>query len=123
MPVVARKNNAPANQAIVYTLDNANATYVVVGNNATSNISSANVTVKSASITKVIYGAQTGANWTISRGSNVVGTYIGSGWVDYASMGMPLTKDAIGTLVVTLNGGTVGTIYVEIKADVDGGTP
>lgn len=122
MPVVASKFNAPANYASVSVLDTANATYTVVGNNATSNVSTANVTVKSASINKVVYGAQTGAHWTISRGSNVVGVYFGSGSIDYASLGMPITKDKTGTLVLTLNGGTVGSIYVEIKEDVDGGT-
>jgi hypothetical protein len=90
-------------------LQNANATYVVVGNNSVSNIASASENVQSASITRIYFSSSN--NWVIARGANTVATLSGTGVWDLTNIA-PISQDATANLVFTCNGN--GTLLVEV---------
>lgn len=90
-------------------LQNANGTYVVVGNSSTSNIASSAETVQSAIITRILFSSSN--NWVVSRGANTVATLYGTGEWDLQS-GLAITQDATANLVFGVNG--TGTLLVEV---------
>lgn len=107
-----------SNRAIVSL--NANASLTIAGNSAASNVATASENVQSAYISQVIYGAQTGGQWIISRGSNVVGVYVNSGVINYSAQGLPLNLYPGATLVANLVGTTNGSIIIELKKQSTG---
>lgn len=90
----------------------ANETFVVVGNNASSNVASnnANETVVGASITQLHYSTQN--NITIARGANTILVLTGSESFNYETNGLSLNEYPAANIVVTLNG--LGSIVMEI---------
>ena len=111
MAVTINKNRGTGGATVVIH-NAANGTYIVAGNNTVSNVGSPGQTVRKGVITQVWAGAQTGAHWTISRGSNVVGVYVGTVHMDHTQA--PLVNDPTANIVLTLNGGAVGTIMLEV---------
>jgi len=106
----------------VTLLFTANDSVVVAGNNTVSNVTaSASENIVSSHIRTVIYGAgSTGANtgyWKLSRGTNVVGVFAGSGNVSYSGSGVNLNLDGAANLVANLVGGTEGSLLVVLRKE------
>jgi hypothetical protein len=101
------------NLSVVIHAD-ANTTLTIAGNNSTSNVAIDNEILTGAAIKQVWWGAETGF-WKIKRGSNTIGVYDSTGWVDYAGNGIMINKDAGETLVLELNGTANGYVMVELQ--------
>lgn len=93
----------------------ANTTLTIAGNSSVSNVATSNEVLTGAAIKQVWYGSGNGGFWTVKRGSNTVLVLDSTGWKDFAGNGCLLNKDDSGTLVLTLEGTTSGTIMIELK--------
>lgn len=117
MSVMIAKNRGDVAREATYILhDTANASYVIAGDSATSNLSIANTqAVESAVITRFWYGTEPDAFWTVSRGDDVVAVLNGTGYMllDGAAININPTAN----LSVNLSGGN-GFIMTELKAVV-----
>ena len=105
MPLVYTQNKG--GKAVIR--DTANATYVVAGNSAASNVASAGETVVGASISQIWW---TG-DWTVKRGANTVLVLKDSGSWDLNGSGINLGEFPAANLVV--EAANTGTIIVELS--------
>jgi hypothetical protein len=86
---------------------------VVVGNSAVSNVALADETVRSATITQIVWGTGAAADrWTIKRGANTVAILGGTGKLDLVESSMPISLFTTGTVVAELTG--TGFIMIEL---------
>lgn len=104
-----------ANTSAIIHITAANSTLTVAGNSTVSNVAIGNEILTGGTIRKATWGIDGAASSIqILRGANAVATCIGSYAVDYAGMGMPLTKDPNATLVVNFVGSSNGYIMLEV---------
>lgn len=101
------------NLSVVIHAD-ANTTLTIAGNSSVSNVATSDEILTGAAIKQVWYGSESGF-WKVLRGSNTVGVYDSTSWIDYAGTGVMLTKDVGATLVLQLNGSANGYIMVELQ--------
>lgn len=109
------KNKLGLSTHILFT---SNTTLTIAGNSSVSNIAMTGETVAGAAITRAWCGSSSGngAYWSVARGANTVAVLDSTAFIDYAGNGVTLDLDSTGTLVVTINGGTlVGTLILELK--------
>jgi hypothetical protein len=101
----------------------ANASVNVAGTSTTSDIvNSGDAPIAGAYITQVWHGSQT--EWQVKRGSNTVGVFDSSAYVDFAGAGNPLNLDTSGTLVANLVGTSNGYLIIELqKINAQGTSP
>jgi len=102
-----------ANTSTIIHVTAANASFVIAGNSTVSNIATSSEVLTGGTIRKAVWGIDTGSI-QIVRGSNAVATYTGAYALDYAGMGMSLTKDSAATLVVNFVGSSNGYIMLEV---------
>lgn len=118
MPVTILSNKANTSTVIHITSNSTtvgNASLVIVGNSTVSNIATTNEILTGGTIRKATWGIDgAGASIQILRGANSIATCTGSYAVDYAGMGMPLTKDPGATLNVNFVGSSNGYIMLEV---------
>jgi hypothetical protein len=90
----------------------ASETFVVVGNNSTSNVASNNAaeTVLGATITQFHYNAAN--NITIARGANTILVLTGENSVNLETNGLVLNESPAANIVITING--TGSIILEV---------
>jgi hypothetical protein len=81
--------NRPRTSA-VFHVATANATIVVVGNNAVSNVASSGETLTGAYITQSVWGCDPNGYIVIKRGTTPVAYYDSTGQHEYAGCGMPI---------------------------------
>ena len=104
MPLVSTKNKG----GHAFIRDTANATYVVAGNNAVSNIASVGETVVTAAVSQIWW---TG-DWTIKRGANTIFVLKDSGYWDFNGAGVSLGE--FGSANLVLEAANTGTIMIEL---------
>ena len=92
----------------------ANVSLTIAGNTSTGNVATSDEVLTAGVINKVVWGLDTGSI-QILRGSNLVATFSQSGSIDYAALGMPITKDSTGTLVVNFIGTANGYSVISLK--------
>jgi hypothetical protein len=105
--------NRLGTSAVIHTA--ANATYVVAGNSATSNIATGSEVITGGSITQAWWGVANGGYWEVKRGSSTVLILTESGYADYAGAGVSLVANSTGNVVITLNGSNAGYCMLEIQ--------
>ncbi len=81
--------NRPRTSAVFHVTP-ANATIVVVGNNAVSNVASSGETLTGAYITQSVWGCDPNGYIVIKRGTTPVAYYDSTGQHEYAGCGMPI---------------------------------
>jgi hypothetical protein len=81
--------NRPRTSA-VFHVATANATIVVAGNNAVSNVASSGETLTGAYITQSVWGCDPNGYIVIKRGTTPVAYYDSTGQHEYAGCGMPI---------------------------------
>lgn len=113
MAILNKRLTTWKDEGTILLHDVANATYVVVGNNSTSNVGTDGFVVNSLIITRAWFGAANGGYWTVDRGSNTVAVFTDTGELDFD--GAAITADSTANVVLTLNGGSDGFIMLECK--------
>lgn len=93
----------------------ANASLIIAGNSAVSNVATSDEILTGAAIKQLWWGSQPSGVWIVKRGSNTIGVYEGSGWADYAGNGCMLNKDAAANLVFELVGTANGYCMLELQ--------
>jgi hypothetical protein len=82
-------SNRPRTSAVFHVTP-ANATIVVAGNNAVSNVASSGETLTGAYITQSVWGCDPNGYIVIKRGTTPVAYYDSTGQHEYAGCGMPI---------------------------------
>lgn len=90
----------------------ANSTIVVAGNNSVSNIASGSQELSGASITRIWYGSD--ANWSITRGANLVYLTSGSGYHYFDGAALNLFR---GANITATTESANGFIMIELKKE------
>lgn len=101
--------------SIVLHIASANATLVIAGNNAVSNIASPGETLTGAYITQTIWGCDPNGYIAIKRGSTPVAFYDSTGQHEYAGSGMPINVGLTDNLTVEFNGSSNCFIVFELQ--------
>ena len=108
--MINRKNGS----AVLHTTTTT-AGFILVGNNSVSNVATGNENIISASIGQIWASSSNAGYWEVKRGANVVAIIAGTSHLQFSERGCSLIKDNTGDLSLTLNGGGVGFIMVEIQ--------
>jgi hypothetical protein len=92
----------------------ANATIIVSGNTSISHLAIGDEVLTGASITQVWHGSP--AQWSVKRGSNTVGVFDSTSYVDFAGNGNAINLDSAATLVVSLDSSSAtGYLMIELQ--------
>lgn len=121
MTVLQTKYNTGTREGKALVHYTANATVTVVGNSSVSTIGNTGLTVDSAVISQIWYGAGVANSfWTVLRGSNTVAVLNNTGHLDLQGSGHILTQDDTGDVVLTLSNAAddQGFIMIELKAKI-----
>lgn len=94
---------------------NANATVVVAGNSAVSNIASPGETLTGAYICQAIAGNDGTGHIQVKRGGQIVAVYDSTGQYDYAGCGMALNVNQTANLDITFVGSANGYLMLELQ--------
>lgn len=107
-------SNRPRTSA-VFHVASANATLVVAGNNATSNVASDGETLTGAYITQAAWGCDPAGYIVIKRGSAIAAVYDSTGQQEYAGCGMPINVGLANTIVVEFVGTANAYVLFEVQ--------
>jgi hypothetical protein len=92
-----------------------NATLVIAGNNAVSNIASPGETLTGAYITQAVWGCDPNGYIVIKRGTTPVAFYDSTGQQEYAGTGMPINVGLADNLLVEFVGSSNCYIMFELQ--------
>jgi hypothetical protein len=92
-----------------------NATLVIAGNNAVSNIASPGETLTGAYITQAVWGCDPSGYIVIKRGTTPVAFYDSTGQQEYAGTGMPINVGLAANLSVEFVGSSNCYIMFELQ--------
>ena len=92
-----------------------NATLVIAGNNAVSNIASPGETLTGAYITQAVWGCDPSGYIVIKRGTTPVAFYDSTGQQEYAGTGMPINLGLAANLSVEFVGSSNCYIMFELQ--------
>jgi hypothetical protein len=92
-----------------------NATLVIAGNNAVSNIASPGETLTGAYITQAVWGCDPSGYIVIKRGTTPVAFYDSTGQQEYAGTGMPINVGLADNLSVEFVGSSNCYIMFELQ--------
>ena len=101
--------------SIVLHVASTNATLVIAGNNAVSNIASPGETLSGAYITQAIWGCDPNGYIVIKRGTTPVAFYDSTGQQEYAGTGMPINVGAAQNLTVDFVGSANSFLLIELQ--------
>ena len=104
-----------ARTSVVLHVATANATLVIAGNNAVSNVASSDETLTGAYITQAVWGCDPNGYIVIKRGSTPVAYYDSTGQHDYAGAGMPINVEVSANLSVEFVGSTNCFVMFELQ--------
>ena len=107
-------SNRPKTSA-VFHVTSANATIVVAGNNATSNVASAGETLTGAYITQAAWGCDPNGYIVIKRGADIAAVYDSTGQQEYAGTGMPINVGLTANLSVEFVGSSNCFVVFELQ--------
>lgn len=107
-------SNRPRTSA-VFHVASANATLVVAGNNATSNVASDGETLTGAYITQAAWGCDPAGYIVIKRGSAIAAVYDSTGQQEYAGCGMPINVGLADNIVVEFVGTANAYVLFEVQ--------
>lgn len=101
--------------SIVLHVASANATLVIAGNNAVSNIASPGETLTGAYIKQAVWGCDPNGYIVIKRGTTPVAFYDSTGQHEYAGTGMPINVGQAANLSVEFVGSSNCFIVFELQ--------
>jgi len=101
--------------SIVLHVASANATLVIAGNNAVSNIASPGETLTGAYITQAVWGCDPNGYIVIKRGTTPVAFYDSTGQHEYAGAGMPINVGLTSNLSVEFVGSSNCFVVFELQ--------
>jgi hypothetical protein len=101
--------------SIVLHVTSANATLVIAGNNAVSNIASPGETLTGAYITQAVWGCDPNGYIVIKRGTTPVAFYDSTGQQEYAGTGMPINVAQTANLSVEFIGSSNCYVMFELQ--------
>jgi hypothetical protein len=104
-----------ARTSIVLHVATANATLVIAGNNAVSNVASDGETLSGGYITQAVWGCDPNGYIVIKRGTTPVAYYDSTGQHDYAGAGMPINVEVSANLSVEFVGSANCFVMFEIQ--------
>ena len=104
-----------ARTSIVLHVASANASLVIPGNSAVSNIASPGETLTGAYITQVAWGCDPEGYIVIKRGTTPVAFYDSTGQHEYAGTGMPINVNATANLSVEFVGSSNCFVLFELQ--------
>ena len=104
-----------ARTSVVLHVATANATLVIAGNNAVSNVASSGETLTGAYITQAVWGCDPNGYIVIKRGSTPVAYYDSTGQHDYAGAGMPINVEVSANLSVEFVGSANCFVMFELQ--------
>lgn len=107
-------SNRPKTSA-VFHVASANATLVVAGNNAVSNVASAGETLTGAYITQAVWGCDPNGYIVIKRGSAIAAVYDSTGQQEYAGTGMPINVGATANISIEFVGSANCYVLFEVQ--------
>jgi hypothetical protein len=107
-------SNRPKTSA-VFHVTSANATIVVAGNNATSNVASAGETLTGAYITQAAWGCDPNGYIVIKRGSAIAAVYDSTGQQEYAGCGMPINVGSTANITIEFIGSANCYVLFEVQ--------
>ncbi len=107
-------SNRPKTSA-VFHVASANATLVVAGNNAVSNVASAGETLTGAYITQAVWGCDPAGYIVIKRGSAIAAVYDSTGQQEYAGTGMPINVGPTSNISVEFVGTANAYVLFEVQ--------
>lgn len=90
-----------------------NDTVTIAGNSTTSEIATGNEILTGATITQLWHGSD--GVWIVKRGSNTVGVFDSTAYIDFAGCGNALNLDTDATLSVELVGTANGYLMIELQ--------
>ena len=108
-------SNRPRTSAVFHVTGTANATIVVAGNNAVSNVASAGETLTGAYITQAVWGCDPNGYIVIKRGTTPVAFYDSTGQHEYAGCGMPITTGQTANINVEFIGSANCFVVFEVQ--------
>ena len=114
--ILSNKSNGTGGKVSIY-VSTANASIVIAGNSAVSNIALPGETVTGATIRQVFYGIDGGAagECFVYRSGALVGTYNRVGHADYAGHGISLSINPSANLDVQFVSAGNSTIIIELQ--------
>jgi hypothetical protein len=101
--------------SIALHIASTNATLVIAGNNAVSNIASPGETLTGAYITQAVWGCDPNGYIVIKRGTTPVAFYDSTGQQEYAGTGMPINVGLADNLSVEFVGSSNCYIMFELQ--------
>jgi len=104
-----------ARTSTVLHVATANATLIIAGNNAVSNVASAGETLTGAYITQAVWGCDPNGYIVIKRGTTPVAYYDSTGQHDYAGAGMPINIEVSANLSIEFVGSVNCFVMFEIQ--------
>jgi len=104
-----------ARTSTVLHVATANATLIIAGNNAVSNVASAGETLTGAYITQAVWGCDPTGYIVIKRGTTPVAYYDSTGQHDYAGAGMPINVEVSANLSIEFVGSVNCFVMFEIQ--------
>jgi hypothetical protein len=113
MPVTVISNK-PRTSAIFHVTP-ANATIVVAGNSAVSNVASVGETLTGAYITQAVWGCDPAGYIVIKRGTTPVAFYDSTGQHEYAGCGMPINVQQTANINVEFVGSANCFVMFEVQ--------
>lgn len=102
------------NKAVTIHVASANASLVVAGNTAASNVAMTDETLTGGYIKQITWGTDAGSIQVL-RGANLVATFTQAGSINYASLGTPLTQYPAANLNINFVGSANGYCLVELQ--------
>lgn len=109
------------NLSITLHVSSANATLVIAGNTATSNIATSDEVLTGATISQIAWGNDGNSHIQVLRGANLVAVYDTSGYIDYAGNGIPLNAFPAANLTINFVGSANSYCVIELQK-IGGGT-
>lgn len=107
-------SNRARTSAVVHVAS-ANATLVIAGDNATSDIASPGEVLSGAYITQAVWGCAPDCTIIIKRDDTPVAFYDSTGQHEYAGCGIPITVGQTEDLTVEFSGSSNGFIVFELQ--------
>jgi hypothetical protein len=101
--------------SIALHIASTNATLVIAGNNAVSNIASPGETLTGAYITQAVWGCDPSGYIVIKRGTTPVAFYDSTGQQEYAGTGMPINVGLADNLSVEFVGSSNCYVMFELQ--------
>jgi hypothetical protein len=101
--------------SIALHIASTNATLVIAGNNAVSNIASPGETLTGAYITQAVWGCDPNGYIVIKRGTTPVAFYDSTGQQEYAGTGMPINVGLADNLSVEFVGSSNCYVMFELQ--------